>query len=136
VDEPTQSLAGRFDEGAALFNSGDYFACHEAWEDVWRELHGERRLFVQGLIQIAVALYHATRWNTAGARGLFSRGVARLERFAPEYCGVNVGALLADIAPCRAAAELREPLPNGGLVLHYDPERTARELFGEPSSKG
>ena len=120
-------LNEKFDEGAALFNSGEYFACHEAWEDVWRELQGDPRLFVQGLIQVAVGLYHASRWNTAGARGLFTRGVARLERFTPEYAGVNVRALLAAVAPWRAAIELREELP-AGPVLNYDREQTSRAL--------
>ena len=127
MNERKNILAARFDEGVALFNSGDYFACHEAWEDVWRELHGDRRIFVQGLIQIAVGLYHASRFNSAGARGLFSRGVARLERFPPDYCGVNVRAFLTAIAPCRAAIELRE-LP-AGPILHYDPQQTSCMLF-------
>ena len=115
-DERTTALMAKFEEGVALFNSGDYFACHEAWEDVWRELTGDERLFVQGLIQIAVGLYHAGRWNVAGARGLFSRAVARLERFAPNYGGVDVRALLAQVGPWRAAIELREELPPGPIL--------------------
>src|SRR5690242_13966201 len=94
-----QTLLARFEEGATLFNAGQYFDCHEAWEDVWRELHGDERRFVQGLIQIAVGLYHASRWNVAGARGLFARAVARLEGFAPDYGGVQVSALLSQVAP-------------------------------------
>jgi uncharacterized protein len=120
-EERTAALMARFEEGAALFNSGDYFACHEAWEDVWRELRGDERLFLQALIQVAVGLYHASRWNVAGARGLFSRAVARLERFAPEYAGIDVQGLLAQVSPWRAAVELREELPPGPtLTWHAD----------------
>jgi predicted metal-dependent hydrolase len=128
----------KFDEGAALFNSGEYFACHEAWEDVWRELQGNPRLFVQGLIQVAVGLYHASRWNTAGARGLFTRGVARLERFAPEYAGVDVSGLLAQLSPWRAAVETREELP-AGPRLDYDAQRlisTLKEADGASVNEG
>lgn len=102
MDERTQALAAKFDEGAALFNRGEYFACHEAWEDVWRELKGENKVFVQGLIQVAVGLYHASRGNEHGAASLLKRGIGRLERFAPEYAGVQVRALLADVARWRA----------------------------------
>lgn len=116
LNERTATLMARFEEGAALFNAGDYFACHEAWEDVWRELTGDERLFVQGLIEIAVGLYHASRWNVAGARGLFSRAVARLERFVPEYGGVDVQELLEHVRPWRAAVELREELPRGPIL--------------------
>jgi predicted metal-dependent hydrolase len=128
VEERKRGLAARFNDGAVLFNSGEYFACHEAWEDVWRELQGEPRLFVQGLIQIAVGCYHATQWNVAGARGLFSRAFARLERFKPEYAGVDVNTLLAGAAHWRLAIELREVLPPGP-PLHYDSEQLTQCLF-------
>src|SRR5690349_3080226 len=105
-----------------MFNAGDYYGCHEAWEDVWRELQGDPRLFVQGLIQVAVALHHASRWNVAGARGVFSRAVTRLERFTPDYAGVEVQGLLAQVAPWRAAIEIREELPDGPMIK-YDPEQ-------------
>jgi predicted metal-dependent hydrolase len=93
-------------------------------------LHGDERRFVQGLIQIAVGLYHAGRWNAAGARGLFARAVKRLEGFAPEYAGVQVSALLAEVAPWRAAVELSEKLPPGP-VLRWD-----KESFGETIGRG
>jgi uncharacterized protein len=124
ADAGTKTLLARFEEGAALFNAAEYFECHEAWEDVWRELEGDNRRFVQGLIQVAVGLYHATRWNVAGARGLFARAVKRLEGFAPEYGGVQVGELLVELASWRAAVELREELPPGP-VLRWDKEAVA-----------
>ena len=127
MSERAAELPAKFEEGAALFNAGDYYACHEAWEDVWRELTGDERLFLQGLIQIAVGLYHAGRWNVAGARGLFSRAVAKLERFTPEYGGVDVSSLLAQVGPWRAAIELREELPKGP-EFKYEAQRMEKLL--------
>src|SRR6266545_3919173 len=44
----------RFRRGLALFRAGEYFECHEVWEDVWREARPPRRLFIQSLIHLAV----------------------------------------------------------------------------------
>jgi predicted metal-dependent hydrolase len=117
-----EQLAARFDQGAKLFNAGEYFACHEAWEDVWRELKGENKIFVQALIQVAVGLYHASRGNERGAASLLKRGIRRLEKFAPEYAGVRAGALLADVAAWRTGVARPR--------LEYDRARMSRELIG------
>lgn len=83
----------RFERGVELFNAGEYFAAHEVLEDVWRPAAGEERRFLQGLIQIAVALHHYSNGNLAGARSLFKRGASKLEDLPPDYCGVRAGAL-------------------------------------------
>ena len=58
----------RFAEGVELFNKGDYYAAHDAWESLWLERFGEEKDFLQGLILSAVALHHWGRGNLRGAR--------------------------------------------------------------------
>lgn len=116
-----EQLTAKFQEGAELFNRGEYFACHEVWEDVWRELKGENRTFLQALIQVAVGLYHAGRGNASGAESLLKRGIGRLEKFAPEYAGVRVGALLEDVDKLRAGGERPR--------LEYDRARVRQDLL-------
>ena len=36
-------------EGIRLFNDEYFFEAHEVLEDVWKQEHGEPRLFLQGL---------------------------------------------------------------------------------------
>ena len=44
-----------FREAIDLFNHQQFFECHEVLEDLWRPLpEGSEKLFLQGLIQIAV----------------------------------------------------------------------------------
>ncbi len=62
----------------ALFNAGEYFAAHEAFESLWRGSTGTERLFYQGLTQAAVALHHLRRGNLRGARAVAERARARL----------------------------------------------------------
>lgn len=64
----------RFLAGLELFNRHDFFAAHEAWEELWMVTSGKEKSFVQGLIQWALALYHFANGNLRGARSLFDSG--------------------------------------------------------------
>src|SRR5437762_1706786 len=61
----------RYLAGVLLFNAGDYFEAHEAWEDLWSESHGNERKFCQGLSQAAVGLGHFSNGNLGGAVKLY-----------------------------------------------------------------
>ena len=82
-----------YQHGLELFNAGEFFEAHEVLEDLWRPAEGTERRFLQGLIQIAVALHHFTTGNRAGARSLLARGAAKLDDLPDTYLGVRVGAL-------------------------------------------
>ena len=93
--EPPLSEEDRrlLERGIEEFNTGYFFECHETLEDLWQGTRGPSRDFFQGLIQIAVALYHLTRGNLAGARSLFQRGLARLDKYPGAYYALDVGEL-------------------------------------------
>jgi len=69
------------------FNRGAYFECHDLLEDLWTGLRGPARDFFQGLIQIAVGLYHLDNGNAAGAGSMFTRALRRLEPYPDAYLG-------------------------------------------------
>jgi len=46
----------------ALFNAGEYWESHEAWEKIWKRHAEPWRFFVQGMIQAAAA-HHQLRRN-------------------------------------------------------------------------
>ena len=94
----SKSAGEYFEEGIELFNQGRFFACHESWEEVWKQAHGEERLFYQGLIQAAVAILHAQRGNREGARSLYAKARAKLDSVAPEHTGLAIGKLRDDLA--------------------------------------
>ena len=95
-----------------LWAKQEYFACHEVLEELWRRETGERKLFYQGLIHCAVALYQVQRQNPVGAARQYVRAQAKLSRFAPEYSGVPIEALLKcvdnEVAPLRGVLTLRQ----------------------------
>ena len=109
---------GLLDWGLQEFNRGDYFAAHETLEALWRNEAGPRRTFLQGIIQLAVGLYHLGRGNLRGARLSVERGATRLRPFVPTYEGIEVGDLVAAadalagrLADARSAAEASDGEP-------------------------
>jgi len=71
---------GAFWRGAALFDRGDYFDAHEAWEERWLST-GEpnERLLLQGLIQVAAAFHKLiVSHSPASADRLLGRGLTKL----------------------------------------------------------
>ncbi|HYU05926.1 MAG TPA: DUF309 domain-containing protein [Thermoplasmata archaeon] len=85
------------EEGIRLFNDRYFFEAHEVLEGVWREEHGESRLFLQGLIQICAAYHHTQNGNPIGAATLLERGAEKIRRYPPGYLGIETAPLLAHI---------------------------------------
>ncbi len=88
-----EAPADLYEKGIDLFNRGEYFECHEVWEEVWKRSSGEEKLFYQGIIQAAVALLHAERGNLAGAASQFRKAREKLDSLPPAYGGIAVGEL-------------------------------------------
>jgi len=83
-------------QGIEEFNRAYFFEAHETLEDLWRETSGPLRLFYQGLIQLAVALYHLSNGNRRGALNLLSKGLDKLATFQPACQGIDVDTLCGE----------------------------------------
>lgn len=95
TDDANTDTGKLFTHGVQLFNEQEYFECHEVLEKLWNLQNGPDKQFTQGLIQIAVGLYHLGRQNQVGAHKLLTRGLARVEPFAPEYEELDVTTFVA-----------------------------------------
>ncbi len=93
-----------YEQGIAYFNECDFFEAHEVWEELWADTQGESRPYYQGLIQTAVALHHFGNGNIRGALKLYRSSGKYLEGFRPNYQGLNVDKLLAEMDQCFAPA--------------------------------
>jgi len=98
-------------EGIALFNAGRFYDAHEVLEDVWRELSGEDRRFLQGLIQVAVAFHHHSSGNLDGARSLLARGAATLAGAPHDFLGISMPPLREALERWQAALAEGSPAP-------------------------
>ena len=68
----------RFVAGVIFFNGGDWYASHDLFEELWQETAEPERRWLQGIVQIAVALLHGERGNSHGAMVLLGEGLGRL----------------------------------------------------------
>ena len=87
-------------EGIRLFNEEEFFECHDVLEELWADVVGEERKFLQGLIQAAVALFHFGNENLGGARKMYNAATEKLRPYGAEYWGLNLEKLLADMEHC------------------------------------
>jgi predicted metal-dependent hydrolase len=91
---------GPLAKGLHDYNSGHYFAAHEAWESVWLHAPQPEKLFLQALIQVTVAFHHLTRQNSLGATRLLTAALHKLEPYPPDFATLNVSLLRDDIRTC------------------------------------
>ncbi len=76
----------RVKRGVELFNSDDYWDCHEELEHWWLEdLHDPARLIYWAIIQVAACLYHYERENLIGCKGMIVKTWNKLERAEKAY---------------------------------------------------
>lgn len=101
----------RIRAGASLFNDGDFYACHEVFEEAWMNAEGGQRLFLQGLVQLAVALHHLSHDNPRGARRLLEEAAKKLRAHEAEQNWVVAGPLAEE------AEALARRLDAGAAVL-------------------
>lgn len=67
----------------------DYYECHDVLEELWFETQRDR--FYQGLLQVAVGLYHHRWKNPTGAILLFEGAVDKLQPYPDIMRGIDVG---------------------------------------------
>ena len=86
----------RFVKGLELFETGEYFECHEVIEDLWLETPPEDSLrdLYKGVIQAAAAIYQLDRGIMSGALGLYRTGTGYLEKYRPAALGLDVERML------------------------------------------
>src|SRR5215210_6677205 len=100
-------------KAALLFNHHLFFEVHEVLEAQWRVEHDPPRLFLQGLIQVAVAFHHLERRNFRGAVALLHDGLEKIMPHRPAFLGVELQEFAARLIACHS--ELQRLGPE-----HYD----------------
>jgi hypothetical protein len=79
-----------FDLGLHYFKTQKYFEAHDAWEELWSDRGLQDRAFIQGLIQLAVAIVHLENNNLNGARSMTKKALAKIDKYLGFVRGINV----------------------------------------------
>lgn len=78
------------EEAIRLFNTGNYFGAHEAWETCWGYAKGtDEEEFFKGLAQLGAGYTHWMRGNPHGVVALLGRAAARIEDRGPTHRGID-----------------------------------------------
>ncbi|MEO3944207.1 DUF309 domain-containing protein [Gorillibacterium sp. CAU 1737] len=92
----------------------DYFECHEVLEELW--LREGRSPLYQGLLQVAVGLYHHRNDNWNGAVKLFTGALQKLAPYPEDALGIDLGKLRQESEIYRAGLE--KAMQAGDLRQH------------------
>ena len=107
---------GALAEGLRLYDAGEFFAAHEAWESVWLLAREPEKTFLQGLIQVTAAFHHLQRDNLLGTARLLRAALGRLERFPAYFGGISVELLRNDIRTWLQVLDTAAPAPQASPV--------------------
>ena len=67
--------------GIDLYNAGEFHAAHDAWEERWMgEVGPDEKLFLQAMIQSAVAFHHLDIGRPGAARQMYLRAKEKFSR--------------------------------------------------------
>ncbi len=77
------------------FNTlADYYECHDLLEDLW--LEEGREPFYQGLLQVAVSIYHVQNGNLSGGQKMMPRAIQKLQNYPSEWMGIQLDQVVRD----------------------------------------
>jgi predicted metal-dependent hydrolase len=103
--------------GVELFNGGEFWEAHEAWEEVWMpHRHRPGSEFFKGLIQCAAGFHHLKGGNSGGALIKWASGSTYLQPFLPAAHGLRLDDLVKRVDEYRVAVA-------AGAVLKLTPPR-------------
>jgi len=88
-----------------LFNAGEFWEAHEAWEKIWQRHDESWRYFIQGLIQAAAAHHQLRRGIRHGAIKHLENALAKLESAPPNFGGLALEKFRAHLRGLLAQVE-------------------------------
>ena len=114
----SEIMPEEFWQGVEQFNAGQFYACHDILEALWIDSIEPDKTFYQGILQIAVGLYHLSNHNHRGAMILLGEGSNRLRRYLPDYGSINVEELFTQSVDLLKTLQEKslEPVANSELV--------------------
>jgi uncharacterized protein len=98
------------------FNNQQFYACHDTLEAMWMEAIEPDKTFYQGILQVAVALYHLGNHNLRGAVILLGEGSNRLRRYEPDYAAIDVTTLVTQSTTLLMLLQRTEPEQVGAIA--------------------
>ena len=79
-----------------LFNNHEWYEAHDAFEEIWNSVDGDKRQVIQGILQVSVSQFHLSKGNLNGATILLGEGLGRIKT----RTKINLGIDLVSFCQC------------------------------------
>ena len=85
--------------GIELYNAGEFHAAHDAWEERWMgEVGPDEKLFLQAMIQSAVAFHHLQIGRPGAARQMYRRAKEKFDRLGKQvFMSLDIRAYVGEL---------------------------------------
>ena len=90
VIEETFEKEHAVSQGRSYFNDGRFWECHEVLEGVWKQIDGDEKKLVNGLILVAAGLVHYQKDEDDTCISIFNRALDKLETSNGMYHKIDV----------------------------------------------
>ena len=90
VIEETFEKEDAVSQGRLYFNDERFWECHEVLEGVWKQIDGDEKKLVNGLILVAAGLVHYQKDEDDTCISIFSRALNKLETSNGMYHKIDV----------------------------------------------
>ena len=90
VIEETFEKEDAISQGRTYFNDERFWECHEVLEGVWKQIAGDEKKLVNGLILVAAGLVHYQKDEDDTCISIFSRALNKLETSNGMYHKIDV----------------------------------------------
>ena len=92
TEEHAASYPAEYLAGIELYNEGEFHAAHDAWEARWVDEAGPReKLFLQAMIQSAVAFHHLEIGRRGAARQMYLMAKEKFARLqSPRFMSLDL----------------------------------------------
>ena len=77
-------------QGRSYFNDERFWECHEILEGVWKNIDGDEKKLVNGLILVAAALVHYQKNEDDVCISIFNRALEKLEKSTGFYYEIDI----------------------------------------------
>ena len=90
VIEETFEKADAVSQGRSYFNNERFWECHEVLEGVWKQIDGDEKKLVNGLILVAAGLVHYQKDEDDICISIFNRALEKLDSSNGVYYEIDV----------------------------------------------
>jgi len=122
--------------GIDLYNAGEFHAAHDVWEERWMgEVGPDEKLFLQAMIQSAVAFHHLQIGRPGAARRMYLMAKEKFARLnQPVFMSLDLADYQAQLDKLRASSKFVEAnrYVNGA---HYNQHQLAKRQEADRMEK-